>query len=187
MVSTPSLETIEPFYQLVRGIGPVIGNLPLNVLEVFEQESRVILAEHKDQTACLLCLASLARITRSLHGSHAQEVVSPEGAFSTSRHGSRFQTWLLNIHKYFGSERGHKTLGFITLRVISSCSMLNSVSVEDERRHILLAKDVLDSVDTREIDSWIQRKTAVIDKLHLKMQGLAMQPELQSAVSASIG
>jgi len=65
--------------------------------------------------------------------------------------------------------------------------MLNSVSVEDERRYILLAKDVLDSVDTREIDSWIQRKTAVIDKLHLKMQGLAMQPELQSAVSASIG
>lgn len=187
-VSSLSLETIRPIYQILSAIGSSYLDV-LSVDVVSGLQSRLVkvltkLEVDPDQYGDLLRLAVLAKFASRPCTEPERNADHPSDMqFSSTIALSPPADIFLLARKYFGGKKADQTLSLTVCKAVNACSeksKLNSVEIQES---LQLSTDILDALDSAQKSTWTIKYGGRIKKLYQKMFRQDINSEVQCAVS----
>ena len=177
-VALPSCKTLRPLYKVVRGAGSgMLEILPPRMLLQLQSQLIKLLRNLDDHMASLLCLvicSTLCSNSSSVRclASDSEHALSSQDDQTRSEPSTPQETLDVYhpVRQFFNAKKGFKTIEFVVLRAILSCSSRSDMHFAQAVESLELAKDILKSIDTLQKSQWIEKNSVKVRKLHEKIR-----------------
>lgn len=171
----PSIATIRPIYQVLRGTSTLLlGLLSNNVLLRLEEHLFDILRNLKgdDQSLSLFCLAIMRTLARSTHELFTDLPVSSYDTqeLLASTQATASTKWKPDtVQQFFTATKAQRTMQLVALRVMWACNASTGHSIDEKTESLRLANEIVTAVPVQEREAWRKANALLLKKFEEKV------------------
>ncbi|MCJ1435717.1 hypothetical protein MMC27_005092 [Xylographa pallens] len=167
-VRSPSAATLELLYTVLKSVGSdFLQILPPRKSTHLQDQLIKLLRNFNDHKVNLLCLAIFASLySNQPVSSVCEEHLSLQDSQALKADGRSED--VCSAARLFFTVKAQKTLELVVLRSIMLCS--SSITPSDAISSLMLAREILDTVDAIERSNWVQKNILKIRKLQEKVR-----------------
>ncbi|MCJ1384255.1 hypothetical protein MMC17_007371 [Xylographa soralifera] len=177
-VMSPSAATLGLLYTVLKGIGSdLLQVLPPRKSAHLQDQLIKLLRNFDDHKVNLLCLAIFALLCSSQPvWSVCEEHSSLQDSQALKASTEARSEDVCCAARLFFTLKAQKTLELVVLRSIMLCS--SSITPSDAISSLMLAREILDTVDAIERSNWVEKNKLKVRKLYEKVR----KPEIDRTV-----
>lgn len=171
VIVQPCSESLRDLYRVLGGIRTTLLELlPDSKLDALVTEIKRVLADVKNMTANMYCLASMSEIALALINRSNPSTPDSRWSHEGRNNVAVQRDWQQAALSFFEDQKGMKTMDLIILYVISACSDREDLSLLERLQVVELATKVVIVIESGHKELWLRENSAKLHKLFAKLR-----------------